>query len=207
MKRAGAPGLVLLFLAVATSHSLASVTSALSDARKAMDVAAQAVRELTGRVRATGQSKREAYDLAIAQKGRARLGPYAAGAGQPIAKDDLSMSNPVDRYLRLPSLENWTLAKREIQVILMSALNLLKDVKSVRNEFVAEPLYQALLRLVEEEGSIPDQFALLVPPRDSEELEMMKAVREQYWALWNDLALANRALGEYLQRPVAGPTP
>lgn len=190
---------IILLLMTLTSTATASVTGTLVETGNALDVAAQGVREFTERISALEQSTRDTYDPVAARRARIRLGAYVARSGEPPPKQGLSARNPVDRYLHTSSQEHWTLAKRELTTILMSALNLLSDVKNVRNDFVTESIYQQLLRFGEGTGSIPDQFALLVPAVSPEELGTMKTVREKYWILWGDLARANMVLSKYLK--------
>lgn len=191
---------LLLLLVPLTNTATASVTSALLAAGDALDIAAQGVQLFAEHISALEQSTSETYDPAAVRRARVRLGAYVVTATEPSSKQGHSANNPVDRYLHNPNLENWTRAKRELTTILMSTLNLLHDVKQVRSDFVNESMFQRLLRYGEGSGSIPDQFALLIPAVSPQELETMKHVRDKYWTLWNDLARTNMLLAEYLRR-------
>ena len=188
-----------LVLAMEASAFASTVTSTLIDAGKTLEIADQGVRTFTERMNTLLQVKRTEFDRAAAERIRIRLEPYSPRPGEPPAKEEFVARHPIDRYLRAPSLDHWTAAKREVQILLMSVMYLLKDVKTARKDFVPDRPIEELSRFFDGDDSVQSQLALMVPPSSEQEMRAAKAVREKYWTLRRDLVKARAVFTDYIQ--------
>jgi hypothetical protein len=188
-----------IVLAIQSAAFASTVTSTLVDAGKTLEVADQGVRSFTERMKGLRQSKTGEFDRAAAERIKIRLAPYLAPSGETPAKRELSARHPIDRFIRTPSLEHWTAAKREVQIVLMSVMHLLQDVKKVRPDFVTNQATDELSRFFDGDDSVQSQLALMVPPSSPAEMQAAKAVREKYWALRRDLTKAQAVLADYVK--------
>ena len=199
MIRAAILAIPCLVLAFQTGVYASTVTTTLVDSGKTLEIADQGVRGLIEHMKALRQSKEAEFDRGAALRIKNRLAPYLAPPGEPSGKQELLARHPVDRFLRAPSLDNWSASKREVQAVLMSVMYLLQDVKKTRSDFVGDHVLQELARFFDGDDSVQSQLALMVPPSTEAEMRAAKAVREKYWTLRRDLTKAQVVLADYVQ--------
>jgi hypothetical protein len=188
-----------ILFAMQSAAFASTVTSTLVDAGKTLEIADQGVKGFTERMKGLRQSQRSEFDRAAAERIKVRLAPFFARPGDDPLKQELLERHPIDRFVRAPSLDHWSAAKREVQSVLMTVMYLLQDVKKVRNDFVADQVIQELSRFFDGDDSVQSQLALMVPPSSQPEMRAARAVREKYWTLRRDLTKAQVVLADYVE--------